>query len=428
MYSKRFKSTVRYNYPWKNAFNLWYKHITTRNIEKQAHDTLFDLTLPYYNRTVNGLHASTRTTPLTGNRQLSELNVKNESADRHMVLLHGYAASSGWWFRNIDTFARAGNYNVHAIDLPGFGLSSRHGRPFLDNKTRLKIEFDRNKLKHMDHLHRSLYVPEKFSLERKNLQKYLENQQSIVDQVVDFYVDAVEQWRQHHQIPQFDLVAHSLGGYMGVAYCAKYPNAVRRLVLASPGGVERSPFAITNPQYKEITTDITESGSQSPGDYSFLGRYPEVKFPIQAYWQLRIPTFLILRLLGPAAVRLFMSRNISKFKRSNFNQPHELDAFAEYVYHTSVKRSISETAIMRIFDSSLLAKIPVLDRLHALRCTSLWIYGQHDFMFEDSGRVAVNILNSHDHNAAMKVVQGAGHNMYLDNPQEFNQLVLDYLN
>ncbi|OBA18748.1 uncharacterized protein OGAPODRAFT_15380, partial [Ogataea polymorpha] len=387
------------------------------------------MALPYYNREYEGIRASTLSTPLSKNMSISEVRVQNADSKNHVVMLHGYAASSGWWFKNIHSLARAGNKVVHALDLPGFGLSSRHGPSFPDNRTRLQVSFDDSKVQHMKHLHRSLYVPESFTLKERNLKKYLKNQHSVVERVVNFYVDALEEWRCNNGINQFDLVAHSLGGYLGVFYCIKYPTAVRRLVLASPGGVERSPFAITNPAYENIAGDFTMACSYSPADYSFLGRYPAIKPGFQALWHMRMPTFLPVRLLGPVAVRLLMSRNIEKFTRSkDFSDATELETFAKYVYHTNVAASVSETAIMRIFDSSIMAKIPILDRLKNLKPKSLWIYGQHDFMFSDAGRVAVNWLNKMQEGAAeFKVVHGGGHNMYLDNPAEFNRLVVDFL-
>ncbi|KAG7880219.1 hypothetical protein KL905_002888 [Ogataea polymorpha] len=424
----RFKSTVS-KYGWKDSLKLWYNHVSDPHADRAAHDKLFSMALPYYNREYEGIRASTLSTPLSKNMSISEVRVQNADSKNHVVMLHGYAASSGWWFKNIHSLARAGNKVVHALDLPGFGLSSRHGPSFPDNRTRLQVSFDDSKVQHMKHLHRSLYVPESFTLKERNLKRYLKNQHSVVERVVNFYVDALEEWRCNNGINQFDLVAHSLGGYLGVFYCIKYPTAVRRLVLASPGGVERSPFAITNPAYENIAGDFTMACSYSPADYSFLGRYPAIKPGFQALWHMRMPTFLPVRLLGPVAVRLLMSRNIEKFTRSkDFSDATELETFAKYVYHTNVAASVSETAIMRIFDSSIMAKIPILDRLKNLKPKSLWIYGQHDFMFSDAGRVAVNWLNKmQEGSAEFKVVHGGGHNMYLDNPAEFNRLVVDFL-
>jgi pimeloyl-ACP methyl ester carboxylesterase len=49
---------------------------------------------------------------------------------RPLVLLHGLAGSARWWSRNIPDLAEA--FDVHAVDLPAFGGSSRRSRFRLD--------------------------------------------------------------------------------------------------------------------------------------------------------------------------------------------------------------------------------------------------------------------------------------------------------
>jgi pimeloyl-ACP methyl ester carboxylesterase len=58
-------------------------------------------------------------------------------------------------------------------------------------------------------------------------------------QVVDYYIDAVEQWRVQRGIKNFTLVGHSFGGYLAALYCEKYGERVNRLVLLSPAGIIR---------------------------------------------------------------------------------------------------------------------------------------------------------------------------------------------
>src|SRR2546430_14544326 len=50
---------------------------------------------------------------------------------------------------------------------------------------------------------------------------------------IDGYVDDVEQLRQHLGLERMLLLGHSHGGVVAQAYAAKYPDHVRRLVLAS---------------------------------------------------------------------------------------------------------------------------------------------------------------------------------------------------
>ncbi|MYI14983.1 MAG: alpha/beta fold hydrolase [Acidimicrobiaceae bacterium] len=44
--------------------------------------------------------------------------------DDHLVLVHGVGARADRWRRNVDPLAEAG-WHVHALDLPGLGLSDK---------------------------------------------------------------------------------------------------------------------------------------------------------------------------------------------------------------------------------------------------------------------------------------------------------------
>ena len=41
------------------------------------------------------------------------------------------------------------------------------------------------------------------------------------------------------KIKKFELVGHSFGGYLATQYAVKYPDAVQRLVLLSPAGLNK---------------------------------------------------------------------------------------------------------------------------------------------------------------------------------------------
>ena len=94
---------------------------------------------------------------------------------RHIVLLHGYGGSSLTYIRLFTPLAQ--KYCVHALDLMGMGLSGRRKLTTEMNKTEL----------------------------------------------VDYYVDAIEEWRKINEIEKFTMAGHSFGGYMAANYSFKYP-------------------------------------------------------------------------------------------------------------------------------------------------------------------------------------------------------------
>lgn len=106
-----------------------------------------------------------------------------------VVLLHGFASGLGLWVHNIKELAE--HHKVYAIDLPGFGRSSR--KPF-QGKTHEEAE--------------------------------------------EFFVEALEAWRKSIGLEEkFILIGHSFGGCVSGLYGLKYPDSISSLILADPWGI-----------------------------------------------------------------------------------------------------------------------------------------------------------------------------------------------
>ena len=108
----------------------------------------------------------------------------NPTATRSIVLIHGINGRALVdWRAQIPVLAR--HYHVIALDLPGFGDSSKGNQ---------------------------LYSPDNYA------------------RVVHFVV-------QRFASRPFDLVGHSMGGGVAIRYAAQYPEDVRRLVLVDVSGI-----------------------------------------------------------------------------------------------------------------------------------------------------------------------------------------------
>jgi len=149
------------------------------------------------------------------------------------VLLHGYGAGLGFFFKNFSAlgeWAASRRTSVYAIDWLGMGRSARV--PFVVNAKRDDIP-------------------------------------GRVREAEAFFVDSLEQWREKMKLDKMTLVGHSLGAYMSVAYALKYPTRVSRLVLLSPAGVTRDPD--TTVPSREITDDqLSEAGYVSVDDAQLM--------------------------------------------------------------------------------------------------------------------------------------------------------------
>jgi len=94
------------------------------------------------------------------------------------------------WISNLDHLAE--HYRVIAIDLLGFGRSSR---PRFKGKS--------------------------------------------ADDGEEFFLRSIEDWREVMGLEQFTLLGHSFGGYLSAAYALKFPHRIDKLVLCDPWGGER---------------------------------------------------------------------------------------------------------------------------------------------------------------------------------------------
>ncbi|KAK7291227.1 hypothetical protein RIF29_06193 [Crotalaria pallida] len=113
-----------------------------------------------------------------------------------LVMVHGYAASQGFFFRNFD--ALASRFRVIAIDQLGWGGSSRP-----------------------DFTCRS------------------------TEETESWFIDSFEEWRKAKNLSNFILLGHSFGGYVASKYALKHPEHVQHLILVGPAGVSSVSERIT---------------------------------------------------------------------------------------------------------------------------------------------------------------------------------------
>ena len=107
-----------------------------------------------------------------------------------IVFMPGYAAGAAFFYRNLQGLAS--HARVHLVDWLGTACS---GRPPFPCKTREETE--------------------------------------------DWFVEALEKWREEAGLESMVLVGHSLGGYLTANYALRYPERVKHLVLVNPAGMVR---------------------------------------------------------------------------------------------------------------------------------------------------------------------------------------------
>jgi cardiolipin-specific phospholipase len=403
-------------------------------------------------------------------RALNEFSVERigEEADQHLVMLHGYGAGLGFFYKNFEPLSRLQGWQLHALDMLGMGRSTRPS----------------------------------FKIKAKG-------REDAIREAEAWFVDALEEWRIKRKIDRFTLLGHSLGGYMAVAYALKYPGHLNKLILASPVGIPEDPYAVTadvaEPSASTLPNELTQdqrditSSSAIPEsipkttDGSFItGRQPpaEAAQPprrnlpkwFSYLWDANISPFSLVRWAGPLGPRLVSGWTSRRFSHL---PAEEAKALHDYSYSIFSLRGSGEYALAYILAPGAFARSPLIHRVQGLgrqliqNNTSalphpitgataplnvedtpasatapsasqppqrekglpvVFMYGDHDWMDVTGGHAAAARLEEEkkkilaeatpeerrtdEGSSKVVVVNNAGHHLYLDGWEEFNGVVL----
>ncbi|KAF6266374.1 Alpha/Beta hydrolase protein [Scenedesmus sp. NREL 46B-D3] len=298
-----------------------------------------------------------------------------------MVLMPGYGAGTGFFFRNLDGLARV--FNVFAVDWLGTGLS---GRPPFTGRDRASTE--------------------------------------------DFFLESLNTWRQKQGLDSFILVGHSLGGYLAASYALRHPEQVQHLVLVGPAGIgtagSAAPGRAGSVQAKPTKPEGWESRFATD---SWSLRSQLFKLAAHA-WASGVTPFSVIRALGPWGPGL-----VGKYVTGRFSmhgvplEPDESSSFRDYFYHIAAARGSGEYALRHILAPGAWAHAPLQERLADLKVPVTVIYGEHDWMQPAAGQALAAKLDqirprkvASDHR--VEIVPDSGHFVFLEQPQAFNAVLL----
>ncbi|KAJ5244269.1 hypothetical protein N7489_004365 [Penicillium chrysogenum] len=391
-------------------------------------------------------------------RALNEFSVERigEEADQHLVMLHGYGAGLGFFYKNFEPLSRLKGWQLHALDMLGMGRSTRPS----------------------------------FKIKAKE-------REDAIREAEAWFVDALEEWRIKRKIDRFTLLGHSLGGYMAVAYALKYPGHLNKLILASPVGIPEDPYAVTADVSEPPASTLANEVTQDERDIASSAAIPETapktsdgsfitgRQPIQAdsapaprrnlpkwfayLWDANISPFSLVRWTGPLGPRIVSGWTSRRFSHL---PAEEAKALHDYSYSIFSLRGSGEYALAYILAPGAFARSPLIHRVHGLgrqliqntsalphpvaaSTTSsdpsaparrekgfpvVFMYGDHDWMDVSGGHAAAARLDAEKRKVLEKatpedqrtdegsskvvVVNKAGHHLYLDGWEEFNNIVL----
>ena len=392
-------------------------------------------------------------------RFLNEFSIERlgEEVDNNLVMLHGYGAGLGFFYRNFDSLSRIPGWKLYALDMLGMGRSSRP--PF---------------------------------------RIHAKDRQGKINEAENWFIDALEEWRIKKGIDRFTLLGHSLGGYMAVAYALKYPGHLNKLILASPVGIPEDPYAVNadmpEPGDSTMANEFTQDASNTTqgtnpdipdsaktGDNNnFLnarakndaakesGKPPRKPMPkwLTTLWDANISPFSLVRLSGPLGPRLVSGWTSRRFSHLPTDQAQALH---DYSYSLFRQRGSGEYALAYILAPGAFARSPLIRRIQGVG--RQWIephsgptpdsastessarvarvketgvpvvlmYGENDWMDVKGGYAATEkmkaekvkaLQNATDEEkkrengeAKTVIIRKAGHHVYLDNADHFNEVM-----
>ncbi|PMD47564.1 alpha/beta-hydrolase [Hyaloscypha variabilis F] len=386
-------------------------------------------------------------------RALNEFSVERdgEEVEENLVMLHGYGAGLGFFYKNFEGLSRVKGWKLYALDMLGMGRSSRP--PF-------KI--------------------------------HAKDQAGKITEAENWFIDALEEWRVLKKIDKFTLLGHSLGGYMAVAYALKYPGHLNKLILASPVGIPEDPYAMAadmpEPEDSSMANEflqdqeddiVNKNGNLKTNESAKTKKTPDAppRRPIPKWvsylWDANVSPFSIVRWSGPLGPRF-----VSGWTSRRFSHLAEVESEVLHTYAYSLfrQRGSGEYVLAYVLAPGAFARSPLIRRIHGVgrqplplpsrpqltqkiaestQSTSslspsqpltketgipiVLMYGENDWMDIAGGYAAEQRLKEEKEralkaataeekkrengSAKVLIIKKAGHHVYLDGWEEFNEVM-----
>lgn len=351
---------------------------------------------------------------------------------KSVVMIHGYGSGLGAYCRNMASlanFAASANTSITLMDLLGHGLSTGEDHPKAVkgfSSPKLKIDQENSTVSYVN--------------SAESLLKLADLTEETLRQCEDYYVNLLEDWRKSQKLDHFTLLGHSFGAYLLVCYAIKYPHRVDNLVLVLPVGVERLLYLINSMREHARSgklKDIVLLADPSSSEYqSRLLWAPSFFIRL---WDSAVLPFPALRLMGPFGVWLALSFTSRRYTQGS-TDPEELNILQDYMLSAFWRKLLTEQGIMRLLLPILAGREPVLDKLEEFKRRqekdsslkfprTLFMYGDKDWMDIQAGEAACQYINDNISGGPSEfvIVEQSGHNIFLDNPQGFDQKIAKFM-
>lgn len=270
-----------------------------------------------------------------------------------IVLVHGYWSACPTFLKLLKPL---GNYfNIYAIDLLGFGLSSRTAF--------------------------GCQTPE---------------------ESIDFFVESIDRWREEMKIKKFTLLGISFGGYICASYALKYQKYLDRLLLLSPLGICKGddPASKSNKNHN-VVYYITE------GNKVWRTFFYQI---FSALWNRMTVSDLYQKRWFPFSYWLLESY-LKQWTNKDVDREHWR------VYYDKIMKLpvTAEWAMQRLlYFPSFYVKKPLCDDMHKLAVPCHFFYGEFDWM---ENKASLDLIQTQQLKGTYSIIKNSGHMLTYDHPQ-----------
>ncbi|HEX3267898.1 MAG TPA: alpha/beta hydrolase [Gaiellaceae bacterium] len=211
---------------------------------------------------------------------------------------------------------------------------------------------------------------------------------------IEDYVADLEELREHLGVERLQLLGHSHGGIVAIAYAARYPGRIERLILAST-------LARFSPEQESAMEEAVARQSDEPW-------YEDAHAALEA----------------EAAGDFESDEELAELALREFPFYFARYGDDERAYLETLRSERPNADALRLFNKEL---VPVFDLRHDLtRITAptLVIAGENDFI---TGPPSAAELGEGIANAKTVLLPGTGHFVFVEAPGAFREAVLAFL-
>ena len=211
---------------------------------------------------------------------------------------------------------------------------------------------------------------------------------------IDDYAEDVEKLREHLGLDRIDLLGHSHGGVVAMAYASRYPERVGRLILASTlarwapeqeGAMHEAMAKHKDEPWFEDATEALEA--EQAGDFSSDAE------------------------LGELAIREF------PFYFAEYGA-------AEQAYLDTLRDETPNADTLLFFNREIFPTFDLRPQLEKITAPTLVVTGELDFI---TGPVCADEIAGGVAGSEKVILPGAGHFIFVESPEAFRSAVLGFL-